>query len=201
MDSIVRSSVLFCICFLVDTTFATENGYIYFEVANVTCKDPSSIKPPCSSVLDYKIPDVSNDSLIPDLSSFVSNISDITESLNSTGGEQCSKVGTKYICEAIYPFRCEDEYIKVDRNELLAKCNDSTKSCSSTSRLNATRDVFFNCSIIAVLPYYQLKIPRKLNCEGFPALNDDPYTCDANYKVCLIKTLSLPHMLRSISLV
>ena len=185
MDSIVRSSVLFCICFLVDTAFATENGYIYFEVANVTCKDPSSIKPPCSSVLDYKIPDVNNDSFIPDYSRFASNISDITKLLNSTGGEQCSKVGTKYICEGAYPFRCEDEYVEVDRNELLAACNESTKSCSSTSRLNATRVVWFNCSFIAANPYYQLKIPRKLNCEGFPDLNDDLYTCDANYKVCL----------------
>ena len=149
MDSIVRSSVLFCICFLVDTTFATENGYIYFEVANVTCKDPSSAKSPCSSVLDYKIPDVNNDSFIPDLSRVASNICDITELLNSTRGEQCGKVGTKYICEAAYPFRCGDEYIEVDGNELLATCNESRKSCSATSRLNTTRDLFFNCSIIA----------------------------------------------------
>lgn len=196
MDSIVRSSVLFCICFLVDTAFAKENGYVDFEVANVSCKDPSSIKPPCSSVLDYKIPDGNNDSFIPDLSSIAGNILTLS---NSTGGEQCSKVGTKYFCEAAYPFRCEDEYIEVDRTELLATCNESRKNCS---RLNANiRDSLFNCSIIAANPDYHLKIPRKLNCEGFPVLKGDPYTCDANYKVCLIKTLSLRYMLRSISLV
>ena len=185
MDSIVRSLVLFCICFLVDTAFAKENGYIYFEVANVSCKDPSSIKSPCSSVLDYKIPDGNNDSFIPDPSSIAGNILTLS---NSKGGKQCSKVGTKYFCEAAYPFRCDDEYIEVDRNELLAKCNESRKKCS---RLNANiRDSLFNCSIIAANPDYQLKVPRKLNCEGFPVLNDDPYACNANYKVRLIKHIS-----------
>ena len=183
MDSIARLSAFFCIFFTVETTLAAENGYILFETPNITCKDPSSAKSPCSSVLNYKIPESSNDSFIPDLSYLANLIPNTTELLNSSAGEQCSKAGAKYLCQVAYPFRCDDEYIEVDGKEQLASCNESRKNCSSLTK--QIRDAFFNCSIIASNPNYQHKIPRKLNCEAFPALNDDPYNCNANYKVGL----------------
>lgn len=184
MDTIVRLSVLFCTFFAVKITLASENGYILFETANITCKDPSSAKSPCSSVLDYKIPESSNDSFIPDLSSLSNLIPTTTQILNASAGEQCSKAGAKYLCQAAYPFRCDDEYIEVDGKEILASCNESRKNCSRLGK--EARDAMFNCSIIASNLIYQQKIPRKINCEAFPTLNDDPYTCDANYKVGLV---------------
>ena len=114
MDSIARLSALFCIFFAIKTTLAAENGYILFETPNITCKDPSSAKSPCSSVLDYKIPESSNDSFIPDISYLANRIPNTAEILNSSAGEQCGKAGTKYHCQVAYPFRCDDEYIEVD---------------------------------------------------------------------------------------
>ena len=184
MDSIVRLSALFCIFFAIKTTLAAENGYILFETPNITCKDPSSAKSPCSSVLNYKIPETRNDSFIPDISHLANLIPNTAAILNSSAGEQCSKAGTKYLCQAAYPFRCDDEYIEVDGKEQLGSCNKSRQNCSSLKK--ELRDAFFNCSIIASNLNYQHKIPRKLNCEAFPTLTDDPYSCDANYKVSLV---------------
>ena len=185
MDSIVRLSALFCIFFAIKITLAAKNGYIDETTVNIACKDPSSAKSPCSSVLDYKIPESSNDSTIPDFSYLASGIHNKIQILiNSSAGEQCSKGGEKYLCQEAYPFRCYDEYLEVDRDELLTSCNESRKNCSSITE--EIRDAFFNCSTIASNPNYQHKILRKLNCEVFPALNNDPYPCDANYKVGLV---------------
>ena len=42
---------------------------------------------------------------------------------------------------------------------------------------------FFYCSSIASNSNLQKKFLRKLNCEDFPFLNAQPYSCAANYKV------------------
>ena len=188
MDSIARLSALFCIFFAIKTTLAAGNGYIIFENLNVTCKNQSSAKSPCSSVLDYKIPELesSNDSSIPDLSYLANLIPNTTQMLNSSAGEQCNRAGTKYLCQVTYPFRCDDEYIEVGGKEQMASCNEGRKICNSSSLKEEIRDAFFNCSIIASNPYNQLKIPRKPNCKAFPSLTDDPYSCNTTYKVSLV---------------
>ena len=94
--------------------------------------------------------------------------------------------------QAAYPFRCDDKYFEVDSNELMASCNESKKKCSSLNE--EMRNSFFKCSTIASNPNYQHKMPRarKLNCKDFPTLNNDPYPCDANYKVgSAIQALSI----------
>ena len=181
MYSIVNLTSLFCIFFTFETILAGKNGYIFYEVPVITCKHPSNATSPCSNVLDYNIPDSSNSSIFPDLSRFVSDIPRITQLLNSTGGEQCRRAGTKYLCKQYYSYRCEDEYVGVDGKKLMAACYEGRKICSSLNQ--NLRNSFFNCSLMAEITRYQNRIPRKLNCTAFPILKDDPYGCEGNYKV------------------
>ena len=181
---LVISSVLFLyICFAVETTFEAENGYIVFEMPEIPCKDPSSAIPACSGSLDYSIPDLSNILNATNLNatkSFSQSLALLLHLLGNTT-KKCSKAGTKYLCERAYPFRCKDAYVEADPKEMVATCNEGRKDCSS---LNATlRDSLFNCSDLANAPYLQTKIPRKIPCNVFPVLKNDPYSCEANYKV------------------
>lgn len=177
--------VVFCILFAVQKrTFATGNGYIVFELEKITCKNSSGAIRPCSSFLNYNIPDFTNTSFFANISGLLDSRKSILTAisfLKALGSEECSKSGTKYLCEVAYPFRCEDEYIDVDTIKILSTCNESRKNCSSleTSYLHS----FFNCSSTAANYKNVEKIPRKLNCKEFPELKDDPYTCAANYKV------------------
>ena len=181
MYSIVSFMVVFCIFFAVqERALATGNGYIVFELEKISCKNSSSALPPCSSFLDYNFPDFTNSSAFSGLSDS-RNLTLTAISSLKLFGEECSKSGTKYLCEVAYPFRCQQEYIGVDTNELLATCNDSRKNCSSL--VASVRDSLFNCSAIAVIYNMIQNIPRKLSCKTFPDLKDDPYTCAGNYKV------------------
>ncbi|CAB4023764.1 ---NA---, partial [Paramuricea clavata] len=163
----------------VDTTLAAENAYIVVELPYIPCKDPSSAISTCSGSLGYKIPDFSNFPNPPDLSTVRNNIPSIV-SVFGLHGEKCSKAGTKYFCQIAYPFRCKDAYVEIDLKELEASCDEGRKGCSS---LNATyRDSLFNCSSFANDTNLQTKFPRKLACNVFPILKNDPYSCEANYK-------------------
>ena len=182
MYSIVSFMVVFCIFFAVqERALATGNGYIVSEVENITCKNSSSAVSPCSGFLDYNVPDFTNSSfsVLSDTSRNITGTISLLKLFNVS--EECIKSGTKYLCEAAYPFRCQEEYIGVDTNELLATCNDSRKNCSSL--VASARDSLFNCSAIAVNYNMMQNIPRKLSCKTFPDLKDDPYTCAGNYKV------------------
>lgn len=190
MYAIVSSIFVFYIFYTVPgRTLATENGYILYEVEKIVCKNSSSAISECSGFLDYDIPDLSNVSFSASLSGLYDFRKQIPVMINSLKllGEQCSKSGTKYLCNAFYPFRCEGEYIEVDTKTLLAACNDSRRDCSLLDA--SILDAFFNCSSILVHYNKVPKIPRTLNCEEFPELENDPYTCTANYKVGPQKSL------------
>ena len=184
MCAIISSIFVFYIFYTVPRkTLATENGYILYEMENIVCKNSSSAISECSGFLDYDIPDLSNTSYSVNLSGiydFRKRIPFITSSLKLFG-EQCSKSGAKYLCNTVYPFRCEGEYIRVDTKAHLAACNDSRKDCSLLDAY--TRDTLFNCSSILVQYSNGPTLPRTLNCAEFPELENDPYTCTANYKV------------------
>ena len=180
MYSIISSVVMLYICFAVDTILAAENAYIVVELPDIPCKDPSSAISTCSGSLGYNIPDFSNFPNPPDFSTVRNNIPYVVI-LFGLHGEKCSKAGTKYFCQIAYPFRCKDAYVEIDLKELEASCDEGRKGCSS---LNATyRDSLFNCSSLANDTNLQTKIPRKVACNVFPILKNDPYSCEANYKV------------------
>ena len=184
MYSIKTSAILF-ICFSVfalETVLAAENGYIIKE--EIPCEEPTAT---CSGFIDYK---VSNKSKVKIgwymqslLSAANSNIPNAASTL--LGNQQCFKSGKKYLCEAANPFRCEEEYIRIDTINLTTTCNQANESCSAMNA--ASRKQFFDCSKINY--YYQFysgrrEISRKLTCLDFPVLNGDPYTCNyTNYKV------------------
>ena len=162
-----------------ETVFAAENGYIIEE--EIPCEEPTAsiVSESCSGFIDYK---VSNKSKVPIgtymqllLSAANSNIP------NLDGKQQCHKSGTKYLCQAANPFRCEEEYIRIDTKNLTTTCKQAIKSCP------ASQKQFFDCSKINY--YYAFdsgrrEISRKLTCLDFPVLNGDPYTCNyTNYKV------------------
>ena len=182
MYSIKTSVILFTYfsVFAFETVFAAENGYIITEV--IPCEEPTAT---CSGSIDYKVPDISKVPNGKQMQSFfpVNNsiISNTTSTLEKLGNQQCSKSGKKYLCEAANPFRCEEEYVGIDTKELTSTCRQARESCSA---INATSQYrYFDCSNIE--NYYGMipKIPRKLTCLDFPALKNDPFTCDANYKV------------------
>ena len=181
---VVSSVMMFYICFAVESTTAAKNGYIVAEHPEIPCKDSSTAIAACSGSLDYKIPDFKNFPDAPDLSEARKVIALGVRAFGVLGDEKCAKAGTKYLCEGAYPFRCGDTYLEVDGNGLAATCKEANKSCSA---LNATiRASMFNCSATANNPALQQKLPRKLICTAFPVLKDDPYSCEANYKVgCL----------------
>ena len=183
MYSVVVASVMMLfICFAVESTKAAENGYIVAELPEIPCKDPSTAMSACSNSLDYKIPDLKNLPQFPDLSDARKVIVTYGVALfDLLGDEKCTKAGTKYLCEAAYPFRCGDEYVEVDGKEIADTCNEGKKDCSS---LNGTiQATLFNCSALLSDPNLQAKLPRKYMCSTFPVLNNDPYSCKANYKV------------------
>ena len=173
---IATSMMLFHVCFALNAgSSRTEYGYILAEA--IQCNDSSTAISICSGLLDYDIPD-SNNSQIPDLSA---NVAARLYTLLSFRDEKCTEAGTKYLCEASYPFRCGDTYIEVDGKELAATCNASKKNCSSLEPM--FRESMFNCSSIASNPDLQHKYPRKFTCSAFPILKDDPYPCKTNYEV------------------
>ena len=113
-------------------------------------------------------------------------IPNATSTLEKLGNQQCIRSGTKYLCEAAHPLRCEEDYIRVDMRELTATCSQARESCSA---MNATlRDQFFDCSKIYRYGFIgKWKISRKLTCVDVLVLNGDPYTCKyTNYKVRLV---------------
>ena len=178
---VVASMMMLYICFAVESTTAAESGYILTELREIPCKDSSTAMSACSNSLDYKIPDFKNYPQIPDFSDARKVIAFGIALFNLLGDEKCTKAGTKYLCEAAYPFRCGDEYVEVDGKEVADTCNKGKKDCSS---LNATvLAKLFNCSAALSDPTLQAKLPRKLMCSAFPVLNNDPYSCETNYKV------------------
>ena len=184
MYFIVSSVVLLYIYFAIESTTATENGYIVAELPEIPCKDPSSAIPACSGSLGYNIPDFKNYPNFPDLSKTrEKTVARAKLLFGILGNQKCSKAGMKYVCERMYPFRCRDTNVEADGKELEATCNEGRNDCSG---LKATlRDSIFKCSGIANDPTWKKKIPRKLTCVDFPVLNNDPYSCEANYKVGL----------------
>ena len=179
---VVASMMMLYICFAAESTTAAESGYIVTEFPEIPCNDPSTAISTCSNSLDYKIPDFKNYPQIPDFSDFRKQIVALgVLAFTLLGDEKCTKAGTKYLCEAAYPFRCGDEYVEVDGKEIADTCSEAKKDCSS---LNATMQAtLFNCSAVLSDPTLQAKLPRKLMCSAFPVLNNDPYSCEANYKV------------------
>ena len=186
MYSIINSVVLLFICFAVEATSAAENGYILQELSDIPCEDSSSAISPCSGSLAYKIPDFSKYPNIPnflELEEARKRVPVADKVFSKQGGEKCRKAATKYLCELAYPFRCEDTYVGVDGNELVTTCDQGRKDCSSLDP--SVLDTWLNCSssVIANISGLQ-RIPRKLSCEVFPVIKNDPYPCKANYKVC-----------------
>ncbi|CAB3997375.1 ---NA--- [Paramuricea clavata] len=182
LDRLLLVVLLYIFCFAVDTTLAAGNAYIVVELPDIPCKDPSSAIPACSGSLDYKIPDFSNVPNAANLSEARKIIAVGITVFHLLGNKECSRAGTKYLCEGAYPFRCKDAYVEVDLNEIVTTCNEGRKDCSS---LNSTLlDSLFNCTDLANTPYLQqTKIPRKISCNVFPVLKNDPYSCEVNYKV------------------
>ena len=191
MHLIKRVAILFIyiFAFAFETTLATESGYIVHELDSIPCLEPtkSVVSESCEGSIDYKIPDISK---IPN-GTQIQSIFDLAKSVipvatvyfKILGNQQCSEAGTKYLCEAAHPLRCEEDYIRIDTKEMTATCSQARESCSA---MNATlRDQFFDCSGIEKQYGSIQKIPQKLTCVDFPSLKGDPYTCDANYKVSL----------------
>ena len=177
MYSIKTSAILFIYfsVFVFETVFAAEKGYIIED--EIPCEEPTAsiVSESCLGFIDYK---VSNKSKVPigwRMQSLLSAANSTISTLE--GNHQCLKSGTKYLCEAANPFRCEEEYIRIDTKNLTTTCKQARKSCSQ----------FFDCSKIN--NYYRFdsgrrEISRKLTCLDFPVLNGDPYTCNyTNYKV------------------
>ena len=183
MYSIIRAAILLCISvFAMKTTFAAENGYIIQE-RNISCEEPTSVVSACSSSIDYKLPDFStvpNGTFIPPDPHAIKSLGEIPafKFLN----EQCIKAGTKYLCEAAYPYRCEEKYIRIsDTKKLVATCRQVNESCSTIGKTLLER--YVDCSEIENRYGFQQKISRKMTCVNFPTLKDKP--CDANYAVSL----------------
>ena len=141
MYSIKTSAILFT-CFSVfafETVFAAQNGYIIEEV--IPCLEPTAsvVSETCSGSIDYKVPNISK---VPiqigkylQLLFRVTNsiiIANATSILEKLGNQNCIKSGTKHICEAANPFRCEEEYIRIDTKNLTATCSQARKSCNSS---------------------------------------------------------------------
>jgi hypothetical protein len=185
MYSIVSSVVMLYICFAVDTILAAENGYIVYEQPDIPCKDPSSAISACSGSLGYNIPDFSNYPNSPDISALTRKKILSAVSLFHSASEKCSKVGTKFFCEAAYPFRCKDAYVEVDGKEIAATCDEARKDCSSSGYDLILRNSFLNCSVSSYATIFGLqhKFPPKLPCGVFPVVKNDPYSCEDNYKV------------------
>ena len=183
MYLIIRAVFLLYICFVIETILAAENAYIVNEL-DIQCVKPTSVvSSTCSGFINYNVPDFNS---LPKTSSLsTSGALFNTSFINSYGeilrpfGKKCSNAGVRYLCEAAHPFRCEDEYLRFDVKELQATCNEARKDCSNYSQVNS----IFNCPAIENTFRFQHQIPRKLVCGNFPNLKDDPFTCDANYKV------------------
>ena len=185
MYSIKTSAILFIYfsVFAFETVLAAENGYIIEE--EIPCEEPTAsiVSESCSGSIDYK---VSNKSKVPIGMYMQSLLSAANSNIpNLEGKQQCLKSGKKYLCQAANPFRCEEEYIRIDTKNLTTTCKQARKSCSAMKA--ALREQFFDCSKINYYYYFNTggpKISRKLTCLDFPVLNGDPYTCNyTNYKV------------------
>ena len=184
MYSIKTSAILFIYfsVFVFETVFAAEEGYIIED--EIPCEEPTAsiVSESCLGFIDYK---VSNKSKVPIGWRMQSLLSAANSNIPNFGAKpQCLKSGTKYLCEAANPLRCEEEYIRIDTKEMTATCNQARKSCSDMNA--ASQKQFFDCSKIN--NYYfdsgRREISRKLTCLDFPVLNGDPYTCNyTNYKV------------------
>ena len=198
MYSLISSVALLYFCFTIETTLAGENGYILTEYPHIDCKDSSSAIPECSSSLDYKIADISKIPNVPhsELEKARTVISEAIQRVSKLADGQCTQGITKYLCQAAYPFRCTEAYVEVNGKQITDTCEEARKKCDN---LPANfRERVLNCSVIATNPAFQLgKIPRKLICGDFPALKNDPYTCDVKYKVGITSAMIsiLKHLL------
>ena len=180
----ITSVASFYFCFAIETTLAAENGYILEELPHIPCKDSSSAIPECSGSLDYKIADTSNISNVPqsELEETRKNISQTIQDISRFADDKCIKGVTRYLCQTQYPFRCTEAYAEINGKKIVDTCEKARKNCTSLQAF--IRDSILNCSVFANNPLSQMsKIPRKLVCGDFPALKNDPYSCDANYKV------------------
>ena len=186
---LIKTSAILFIYFSVfafETVFAAENGYIIKE--EIPCEEPTAsiVSESCSGSIDYKVSNKSKAPIGMYMQSLLSVANSKIPNAASTlvGNQQCIKSGKKYLCEAANPFRCEEEYIRIDTINLTTTCNQARESCSSMN--GALRDQFFDCSKINSYGFYtgRRKISRKFTCVDFPVLNGDPYTCKyTNYKV------------------
>ena len=184
MHSIVYSLVLIFIFFKINETVAAENGYVFTDYNELIppCKNASEIVPTnssCAEFVNYRMPDYNRGST--DLSRIRDMILKTEAILRAVANEKCVKAVKKYLCMSSYPFRCNDDFIEAGGKELAVACNESRKDCSG---LNTTLPYqFLNCSHVTNNPAFQKRFPRKIMCVAFPELNDDPFSCEANYKV------------------
>lgn len=189
MCSILSAAIVFYISFAVGTTFGADDGYIIGEL-NLPCQDPTAsvVSEKCSGFINYKIGDFSKTPFGSNVSAifdaYRKRIDNVTRDIDFFENKQCSDAGRKYICEASYPLRCDNEYVKIDMTALGSTCLQAVEFCSRLD-LDVTRT--FNCSVWS---HYgnsgiDLKLRRKFTCVDYPALNDDPFTCKTDYKVSL----------------
>ena len=191
MYSIRTSAILFIYfsVFAFETVFAAENGYIIEE--EIPCEEPTAsvLSESCSGFIDYKVPNKTKVPIGWRMQSLLSIAdSNIPNATSLVGNQQCHKSGKKYLCEAANPFRCEEEYIRIDTINLTTTCYQMRESCSSTDAVLLNK--FFGCSKIYYYGFntgrrkFSRKISRKFTCVDFPVLIGDPYTCNyTNYKV------------------
>ena len=182
MYLLITSVASFYFCFAIETTLAAENGYIVVEYPHIACRDPSSAIPECSGTLDYKIADISNNpnvsqSELEESRKIIVNQT-IQQSISANADDKCIKGITRYTCQTQYRFRCTEAYAEVNGKKIADTCEKARKNCTSL-RANI-RDSILNCSEFAINP-----LPRKPVCGDFPALKNDPYSCDAKYKVSI----------------
>ena len=204
MYLLFTSVASFYFCFAIETSLAAKNGYIVTEYPHIACKDPSSAIPECSSSLDYKIADISNN---PDVSqseleesrkTIINQI--IQRSISANADDKCIKGIRRYICQTQYRFRCTEAYAEVNGKKIADTCEKARTNCTNLQA--DIRDSILNCSEFAINPLSPMsKIPLKLVCGDFPALKNDPYSCEAKYKVSIAIAMisiscSCPHRIK-----
>ena len=185
MYSILSAAIVFYISFAVGTILAADDGYIVAEM-NIPCEDPTAslVSRNCLGYVNYKISDFSKtpfgSNLSAILDTYKKSVDNVTQNLDFLENKQCSDAGRRYFCEATYPLRCDDDYVKIDVKAMQSTCSQGVEFCSEVEKA-------FNCSALSDIEKsgIQLKFRRTFPCVDYPTLNDDPFTCEADYKVSL----------------